>query len=170
MSNKLIFVLVGVILIVFVVLCIYNMNNNENVNIENYMNNSDEELENKLKQGGMKTDEISKFLENLKTQDKLFLEQQKKQHLQNREIKLLKQKVDDFRNDLITLKENDKEMVETLKRDDLEEQEEESDMDTSNYSSFSKMNRKINDQEMNSNKKSNISGKSYNLNFNLDEE
>ena len=79
MSNKLIFVISGVILIVFVVLCVYTMNDSSNHLIENYNNHNTNEttnkttnesendkIENKLKQSGMKTEDVNEFLENLK--------------------------------------------------------------------------------------------------------
>ena len=172
MSNKYLVIIVSVFVISFIVLKVYKPP------IENYTDHTleerHEEIREKAQAGGLKEEEINTFLKNLERQDELFIEQEQKQNLQNKEISLLKQKVSDFRNDLVVLRNNDKQMMDTLSRSDIEEEQEETVDDNSNYSSFnsntSSVNNIMSPMSKNDPDKSNISGKSYNLNFNLDED
>lgn len=175
MSNKYLVIIVSVFVISFIVLKLYKPP------IENYTDHTLEErhteIREKAQAGGLKEEEIDTFLKNLERQDELFIEKEQKQNLQNKEISLLKQKVSDFRNDLVVLRNNDKQMMDTLSRSDIEEEQEETVDDNSNYSSFnsntnntSSMNNIMSPMSKKSPDKSNISGKSYNLNFNLDED
>ena len=172
MSNKYLVIIVSVFVISFIVLKVYKPP------IENYTDHTLEERHSEIREkaqaGGLKEEEIDTFLKKLERQDELFIEQEQKQNLQNKDISLLKQKVSDFRNDLVVLRNNDKQMVDTLSRSDIEEEEEETVDDDSNYSYFnSNTNNTNNISDTMSKKgpnKSNISGKSYNLNFNLEED
>ena len=175
MSNKYLVIIVSVFVISFIVLKVYKPP------IENYTDHTLEErhteIREKAQAGGLKEEEIDTFLKNLERQDELFIEKEQKQNLQNKEISLLKQKVSDFRNDLVVLRNNDKQMMDTLSRSDIEEEQEETVDDNSNYSSFnsntnntSSVNNIMSPMSKKGPNKSNISGKSYNLNFNLDED
>ena len=174
MNNNFFIVIMSVYVIVYIVLKIYDPLKNDNIN--NINNDNIEEYSNHITSGGIQTEtnlnqnEVDKFLEELKKKDELFLKQEEKQNLQNREISLIKQKVDDFRNDLLVLRTNEKETLENnISRDDLEDEEEENE----NNNMSNNMSNLNNNSSINSNnvpKKSNISGKSYNLNFNINEE
>ena len=166
MSNNILIIVVCVYIIVYIVTSIYKppienyvSSNSETSNSET--SNSGASISNSAtnSEGLSKTD-INKFIEKLKLKDNLFLEQEKKQNVQNREISLIKQKISDFRNDLLVLRNNEKKQIETITRDDL--QDDEMEKEDNNYSN--------NVSSTGMSQKSNISGKSYNLNFNLDED
>ena len=161
MSNNILIIVVCVYIIVYIVTSIYKPPIENYVSSNSETSNSGASISNSAtnSEGLSKTD-INKFIEKLKLKDNLFLEQEKKQNVQNREISLIKQKISDFRNDLLVLRNNEKKQIETITRDDL--QDDEMEKEDNNYSN--------NVSSTGMSQKSNISGKSYNLNFNLDED
>ena len=161
MSNNILIIVVCVYIIVYIVTSIYKPPIENYVSSNSGESNSGESRNNSATDSdGLSKTDINKFIEKLKLKDNLFLEQEKKQNVQNREISLIKQKISDFRNDLLVLRNNEKKQIETITRGDL--QDDEMEKEDNNYSN--------NVSSTGVPGKSNISGKSYNLNFNLDED
>ena len=152
------------LIIVYIVLKIYKIPKNEIIKIESYKNHSGSNSDTISKDTKLDRKEVDKFLDELKKKDELILKKEEKQNLQNREISLIKQRVGDLRNDLLVMRNNEKAQIESLVKDNMDSEEDFGDIGSATN------NMEGNNMEGNnkSNKKDKKTGKSYNLNFNLD--